>query len=273
MSAGTIPPEDLQYGLDVTGLDPASLNDAVQSVMADVMADPARMAMWMTKLSIAEQTAALNMLRRLAGERAEPSVKPAGSDRRFTDPAWQSNPFLAGFLEQYLARTEAALALVDESRVPEATRRKARFAMTMLSDALAPSNVPWMNPAVVKEAINTGGTSLVRGLQNFVRDARENGGMPRQVDSSGFELGVNLAATPGRIVYRNELDRTDRLRTADSAGTRDPAALQPAVDQQVLHHGPLARSIVRRMGNPPRTPNVCDQLPQSRRHARTSAYG
>lgn len=202
---GTMEPEELQYGLEVTGLDPASLGDALRAVIADAMADPVRMAAWMTQVSIADQTAGLNMLRRLSGETAEPGTSPFPGDKRFSDPAWQGNAMLAGVLESYLARCNAAMSLVDTSRLPEPTKRKARFAMQLLTDALAPSNVPWLNPAVVKEAINTGGASLVQGMQNFMSDLKENRGMPRQVDSSNHKLGVNLAATRGRIVFRNEL--------------------------------------------------------------------
>jgi poly[(R)-3-hydroxyalkanoate] polymerase subunit PhaC len=200
-----MPVEELSYGLDVAGIDPASLGEAVRAVVADVMSDPLRLTTWMTKVSIGEQTLGLNMLRRLGGEKPEAIAVPAGGDRRFADAAWQENPMLAGIAETYLTRARAALELVDISRVPEATQRKARFAIGMLMDALAPTNVPWINPAVVKEAMNTGGASLVRGMENFIEDLRDNGGRPRQVDARSFELGKNLACTPGRVVFRNEL--------------------------------------------------------------------
>lgn len=201
----TIPPEELQYGLDITGLDPASLGDALRAVMTDAMADPLRMSMWMANISIAEQSIALNLLRRLSGESVEPAQSPGAADKRFTHDGWKTNPLLAGMLEDYLARSNAAMSLVESSRLPDATKRKAKFAMQLLSDALAPSNVPWLNPAVVKEAMDTGGASLVRGMQNFMDDLKDNHGVPRQVDSSNHKLGVNLAATPGRIVFRNDL--------------------------------------------------------------------
>ena len=197
-----IAPEDLQYGLDVTGLDPASLGDALRAVMADAMGDPARMALWMANLATQQQMAGMRMLQRLGGQDTE--AAPSG-DKRFADPAWTQNPMLAGVLDDYLSRSRAAMSLVETSRLPDATKRKARFAMQLLNDAFAPSNVPWMNPAVVKEAMNSGGASLLRGMQNFMEDLRDNRGMPRQVDSSGHRLGSNIAATPGRVVYRNEL--------------------------------------------------------------------
>jgi polyhydroxyalkanoate synthase len=195
-------PEDIQYGLDVTGLDPASLGDALRAVMADAISDPARVTQWMAAYLQEQQQSGMRWLQSFALGGA-PSSAP--SDKRFADPAWQGNAVLAGLLEEYLTRTRAAMELVDGSRLPEATKRKARFAMQMLSDAFSPSNVPWLNPAVVKEAMNTGGASVLRGMQNFMDDLQHNNGMPRQVDTSSFKLGINLAATPGRIVFRNEL--------------------------------------------------------------------
>ena len=205
MVAGSMAPEELQYGLDVTGLDPASLGDALRAVIADAMADPVRMTAWTANVSFADQTAGANFLRRLSGEPVDLPESAPASDKRFSDPAWQGNAMLAGIVESYLARCNAAISLVETSRLPDATKRKARFAMQLLNDALAPSNVPWLNPAVVKEAIDTGGSSLFKGMQNFMSDLTENRGMPRQVDSSGHTLGENLAATPGRVVFRNEL--------------------------------------------------------------------
>jgi polyhydroxyalkanoate synthase len=196
-------PEELKYGIDITGLDPASLSDAVRAVIADVMNDPMRMTTWMTGFALAEQNVGLNMLRRLSGQ--SPASNPYPGDKRFADPAWAENPMLAGVVEDYRARTDAAMQLVDSARLPEATRRKAKFAMQLMCDAYSPSNVPWLNPGVVKEATESGGQSLVRGMQNFLDDVANNGGYPRQVDRSGFELGRNIAATPGRVVMRNEL--------------------------------------------------------------------
>jgi polyhydroxyalkanoate synthase len=198
-------PEELQYGFDVTGIDPASLGDALKAVIADAMMDPMRLTTWMASLSIAEQTVGLNALKRLSGEAPDAVAAPASSDKRFSDSSWKDNPFLASAVETYLIRSRAALQLVETSRLPETTKRKARFALNAMMEAAAPSNVPWMNPEVIKEAVATGGASLRQGFDNYLDDVRNNNGMPRQVDTSGFELGVNLAATPGRVVFRNEL--------------------------------------------------------------------
>jgi polyhydroxyalkanoate synthase len=204
--SGTMTPDDLSYGIDVTGLDPGSLNDALKAVVADAMSDPLRMSTWISGFALAEQNVGLNMLRRLSGQdAANPFAPPAPADKRFAEPEWASNPLLAGIVEDYRVRSQAAMQLVDTARLPEATRRKARFAMQLMLDAFAPSNVPWLNPGVVKEAMDSQGLSLMRGMQNFLDDLANNGGYPRQVDKSGFELGRNIAATPGRVVMRNDL--------------------------------------------------------------------
>jgi len=197
-------PEDLRYGLDVTGLDPVALGDALKAVIDEAAGDPARMMSWTMQIAMAQQTAGLNLMRRLTTGLGE-APAPASTDKRFADPGWASNPFLQGMAEAYLDQSQAALAMVEGSRLPEATRRKARFAIKLLTDALSPSNVPWINPAVAREAMETGGASLVRGMNNYLDDAQHNGGMPRQVDATAFKLGVNIAATPGRVVFRNEL--------------------------------------------------------------------
>jgi polyhydroxyalkanoate synthase len=202
---GSIAPEELSYGIDITGVDPASLNDALKAVMTDAMMDPMRIGSWMTSLMMAEQTAGMNMLRRLGGLEPLADAAPSSADKRFSDREWSENPLLAGMVEDYRIRSEAALQLVDSSRLPEATKRKARFAVQLMNDALAPSNVPWINPGVVKEAMDSKGQSLVAGLQNFLEDVKNNSGYPRQVDSSSFVVGKNIGATPGRVVMRNEL--------------------------------------------------------------------
>ncbi len=205
MIDASISAEEFGYGLDVAGLDMAALNDALRAVVLEAMADPARLMAFTTQVALGDQAAGMNMLRRLLSQPVVSSAAPAPGDKRFLDAAWASNPMLATMVESYFARTRAALAMLEGSRLPDSTQRKARFALQMMTDALAPSNIPWLNPTVVKEAIDTGGGSLMRGFRNYLEDVKTNDGKPRQVDRSGFELGKNLATTPGRVVFRNEL--------------------------------------------------------------------
>ena len=204
MSIGSVPLEEFSYGMDMSGADPASLNDALKEVTMEIMSDPMRMGPIMTSIMMAEQTVAMNALRRMQGENPPP-VAAANGDKRFSDPAWTSNPFLISMLEQYLVRRQQAQMMIDQSRLSDATKRKARFALNMMMDSMAPTNVPWMNPQVVKEALDSGGSSLMAGMTNFLDDMKNNGGYPRQVDTSSFKLGENMAATKGEVVFRNEL--------------------------------------------------------------------
>lgn len=201
---GSVPLEEFSYGMDVSGADPASLNDALRAVATDVMSDPLRAGTLMTGFMMAEQGVAMNAMRRLQGENPPPVVAVNG-DKRFSDPAWTSNPFLMSMLEEYLVRKQYAQSLVEQSRLPDSTKRKARFAVSMMLDSLAPTNLPWLNPQVIKEAVDTGGDSLVKGMAEFLDDVKNNGGYPKQVDTSSFVLGENMAATKGEVVFRNEL--------------------------------------------------------------------
>ena len=114
-------------------------------------------------------------------------------------------PFLSGLLESYLVTSRWARRMVEAADLPPDTAKKARFALGMLLDAASPSNNPLLNPAVVKEAIDTGGLSLARGVGNYLNDLVSNRGLPSQADVSGLEVGRDLAATPGRVVMRNDV--------------------------------------------------------------------
>jgi polyhydroxyalkanoate synthase len=201
----TRPPEDVSYGLGLAGLDPASLGRSLAAAGAGVARRPDALVRAGLGAAREETAVALDVARRLLGADGEPVVKPEPGDRRFSDPAWTGNPFLLGALETYLVSARWAQRLIDDAGLDPATERKARFAVGLLFDALAPSNVPWLNPTVVKRAIDTGGLSFARGFANWLEDLVENRGRPRQVDRSAFELGKTLAATPGRVVFRNEL--------------------------------------------------------------------
>ncbi len=199
------PLEDLQYGLDLGALDPVSLGAALAEAGTWLALRPERVLSAAAGVAVDEARVALDAGRRLLGSNGEPPEKPARGDRRFSDRAWSENPFLVGLLGSYLAGSRGARRLLDAADLPPATKRKAEFALELLLDAAAPSNLPWLNPAVVKEAIDTGGLSMARGFGNFLRDVTENGGMPRQIDRDAFEVGRNLAMTPGRVVLRNDL--------------------------------------------------------------------
>ncbi|HSK97562.1 MAG TPA: hypothetical protein VK891_13160, partial [Euzebyales bacterium] len=125
---------------------------------------------------------------------------PAAGDPRFADPAWSANPAFFALHQVYGAGARYLRQLLADAQLDDATRRKAEFALEFALDAGAPTNALPTNPAALKRAFETGGWSVLRGMRNFVDDVLHNDGRPRQVDTSPFELGRNLAATPGKVV-------------------------------------------------------------------------
>ena len=191
-------------GLLASVLDPADLGGALREVVGgELTRRPDRLVSTFADLSLRQSQAAVHGLRQLLGDGSAEPLAPG--DPRFADRAWQENPFLRTLAQGYLDLGEWALALVDRSGKPDEVRRRARFALRTMLDAASPTNLPWLNPAVIKEALDTGGRSLWLGLANVLDDLAHNSGRPRQVDTSPFEVGRNLAATPGRVVFRNRL--------------------------------------------------------------------
>jgi poly[(R)-3-hydroxyalkanoate] polymerase subunit PhaC len=138
------------------------------------------------------------------GSPAAPPV-PTGPDKRFADPSWEDNPVFFTIRQAYLAARRLSDELLEAGRGDPVADGKAQLATSLLFDALAPTNFFPTNPKAIKRAFETGGASVLFGMRNFLDDLVHNGGRPRQVDTRPFELGENLAATPGKIVFRNEL--------------------------------------------------------------------
>ena len=141
---------------------------------------------------------------RWLGADAEPPV-PVQDDKRFADRSWHDNPAFFAVRQAYLAAAQLTGDLRAAGAGDTVADAKAELATGFLLDALAPTNFLLTNPAAVKRAMETGGASLVAGTRNFIDDLLNNGGRPRQVDTSPFKMGENLAATPGKVVFRNDL--------------------------------------------------------------------
>ena len=142
---------------------------------------------------------------RLAGAEAEPLAIPERGDRRFKDPAWQQDPVFDYLKQAYLLTARRALDAIDRAEgLDEAARTRAEFFTRQYLDAISPANFPFTNPEAIRRAIDTGSISLLSGLANLLADAAEGGGVRRRA-SEDFDLGVTLAATPGSVVFQNEL--------------------------------------------------------------------
>jgi polyhydroxyalkanoate synthase len=132
-------------------------------------------------------------------------LAPAKGDKRFADPAWQGNPLLKATMQAYLATNDTVNALFSDAELDWRDAERIRFVLDLLTEGLAPSNNPLLNPLAYKALIDTGGRSAVRGLRHFIADMAAAPRVPSMVAPDAFTLGDTVAATPGAVVYRNEV--------------------------------------------------------------------
>jgi polyhydroxyalkanoate synthase len=133
-------------------------------------------------------------------------VTPETSDKRFDDPAWTDNPLYRRVMQAYLVWRSTMQSMVPENGDGEwKETEQQRFAIRLLTEALAPTNLLLGNPGALKRAFETGGASLMHGLRNFLDDLWNNNGMPQTVDKRPFAVGRNLAVTPGAVVFRSDI--------------------------------------------------------------------
>ena len=159
---------------------------------------------------------ALDLAKVVAGSS---QVEPSPRDKRFADPAWTGNPVLHRLCQAYLVGGSALERVVDEADLDWRSEQQLRFAVQMLVDALAPSNNPFLNPAALKAALDTGGRSYATGLKQFAQDMASRPRIPAMVDGRGFSVGGNLAVTDGAVVLRTPIieliqyaPRTEQVR-------------------------------------------------------------
>lgn len=137
------------------------------------------------------------------GNASAAGARPSGRDRRFQDEAWHHSPYYQLLKKSYLMTSKQLSELVDQAQVDEKSKLQLRFYARQFIDAMSPSNFPATNPEVIRTAIRTRSASLSAGMQNLIEDLRK--GRITRVDESAFEVGRNLAVTPGSVVFENEL--------------------------------------------------------------------
>ncbi|MDT5102648.1 MAG: poly[(R)-3-hydroxyalkanoate] polymerase subunit PhaC, partial [Mycobacterium sp.] len=131
-------------------------------------------------------------------------LAPAKGDKRFADPAWRGNPLLRRTMQAYLATNSTVDQLFSDADLDWRDAERIRFVLDVLTEGLAPSNNPILNPLGWKAMIDTGGQSAVRGMRHFVSDMLSAPRVPSMVDPDAFTLGETIAVTPGSVVYRTE---------------------------------------------------------------------
>ncbi|CAB4893546.1 unannotated protein [freshwater metagenome] len=132
-------------------------------------------------------------------------LAPAKGDGRFRDRAWSENWALRRVLQTYLALGGTVDDLIEDADLDWRTERQIRFMAENVHDLLSPTNLPLLNPEVLKETIDRGGANLVLGARRFVRDIAKAPRLPATVDTSKFEIGRNVARTPGSVVLRTDV--------------------------------------------------------------------
>jgi polyhydroxyalkanoate synthase len=131
-------------------------------------------------------------------------LTPTKGDKRFADPAWQGNPLLRRTMQAYLATNSTVDQLFSDANLDWRDAERIRFVLDVVTEGLAPSNNPILNPLAWKALIDTGGQSAVRGVRHFISDMLSAPRVPSMVDPDAFTLGETIATTPGSVVYRTE---------------------------------------------------------------------
>jgi polyhydroxyalkanoate synthase subunit PhaC len=172
------------------------------------MSDPAKFAEAQGELYRGYVELWNGTMRRLMGEQVAPVAKPQSGDARFKDAEWSSNPYFDYWKQAYLLTTQwAEHMLAQTPDLDERTRQKADFLMRQVSASLSPTNFPVTNPEVLRETFASNGRNLADGMAQLLGDMEKSGPVLKisQTDTSAFEVGRNLAVTPGKIVFQNDL--------------------------------------------------------------------
>ncbi|MDX1744237.1 MAG: class I poly(R)-hydroxyalkanoic acid synthase [Ruegeria sp.] len=154
----------------------------------------------------------------------------APRDKRFANPLWDKNPYFRLVLQQYLTNAEAIAQAVDSVEdLDEKDKRRLRFMAQQIVDMMSPTNFLPTNPDALQKAIETDGQSLIQGLENLVADLEANDGalVVKLADEKAFEVGGNLATTPGQVVYRNRMMELIQYAPATETVHEIPIVLFP----------------------------------------------
>src|SRR3954449_138475 len=212
---------------------PAELGEVVKtfSTVAEYwLSDKTRAAELQMKLGRAYLDLWGSSMLRLIGEQAPPAIAPAPRDKRFADPEWKSNQFFDFVMQAYLLSTKWANDLVREADgLDPHTRKKAEFYVQQITNALAPSNFVLTNPELLRETLASNADNLVRGMKMLAEDIEAGRGTLRirQSDPANLDVGVNMATTPGKVIFQNELMQLIQYQPSTETVLRTPLLIVP----------------------------------------------
>ncbi len=172
------------------------------------LADPARFAEAQGELMRSYAELWNNTVRRMFGDDVTPIASPDPGDNRFKDPEWSANPYFDFWKQAYLLTSRWAEDMLQNTEGLEGkTRQRAEFYLRQVASALSPSNFPLTNPEVLRETLATNAENLVQGMSLLAEDMKKSGDLLKisQTDATAFDVGRNLATTPGKVVYQNDI--------------------------------------------------------------------
>jgi polyhydroxyalkanoate synthase len=187
--------------------DVADVVKTVGQILEYWLSDPERALELQTGLGRAFLELWAVAAKRLAGEEAAPAVAPDPKDKRFADAEWSQNQFFDFLKQLYLLSVQWAERLVRDAHVDEHTRAKAAFYIKQIANAISPTNFVFTNPELLRETLDSKAENLVRGMHMLTEDIKAGHGHLKitQSDPNAFEVGRNLALTPGKVIFQNEL--------------------------------------------------------------------
>lgn len=212
---------------------PAELTEVVRtftSVAEYWLSDSSRASDLQTKLAKDYLDLWGSAARRMAGQDAPPAIAPSPRDKRFADPEWKSNQFFDFVMQLYLLTTKWAQELVrDADGLDPHTRRKAEFYIQQVTNAISPSNFVLTNPEVLRETMASSGENLARGLKMLAEDIAAGKGMLkiRQSNPDNLVVGVNMATTPGKVIFQNEMMQLIQYSPTTESVLRTPLLIVP----------------------------------------------
>ncbi len=218
---------------EITDQPPGELAEVIKTFSAVAeywLSDRERSAELQLKIGKAYLDLWGSAVRRLAGEQAEPAIAPSPRDKRFNDPEWKSNQFFDFVMQLYLLSTQWAQDLVRNAEgLDPHTRKKAEFYVQQIANAVAPSNFVLTNPEVLRETLASSGDNLVRGMKMLAEDIEAGRGTLRirQSDPSNLVVGVNMATTPGKVIFQNDLMQLIQYQPSTENVLRTPLLIVP----------------------------------------------
>jgi polyhydroxyalkanoate synthase subunit PhaC len=210
--------------------DPLNIGAAFLEMTQRMMADPgklieAQVSLWHDYLELWQRTT-----ERFLGGNAAPLVEPADTDKRFKDSAWSESTLFDFIKQSYLLTARWLQTTIKQvDGLDERTSRKIDFYTRQFVDALAPSNFVLTNPEVLRATIESGGENLVNGLRHVLDDLERGKGrlMIKMTDMEGFKVGENIAVTPGKVIYQNELMQLIQYAPSTPMVKRRPLLILP----------------------------------------------